>query len=213
VDRTRAGKSLRLVLLCAAVYLLAGAPLARRGVRTWRFTARIRSNDGLTPFETGGFITGTFTIDLDAAPEMQRSVPGQDVFRSKSNAITFTHEGFQFVGKDVDAVVTATEVYESFEVVARDGDLSAGWGKAPAHAIRGRETSYLEFGFRLLHTSPHMSRVLRRDGSLPGRLSLKDFTLRDVRLYFPNGTTFPGGKLTKRGVTVVARVESLTLEK
>ncbi len=54
-----------LVAFLPVVAVAAPAP-ARRDVRTYRFTARVSDNGGVTPFKAGSLITGTFSYDLKA---------------------------------------------------------------------------------------------------------------------------------------------------
>src|SRR5690349_14255781 len=56
--------------------------------RTYRFTARIKSNGGVTPFKAGEALIGVFTYDLRGRNKVAEN-PTNAVFQSARNSISF----------------------------------------------------------------------------------------------------------------------------
>jgi len=171
--------------------------------RTYRFTARITDNAGVTPFKVGDLITGAFTYDLEATKEHE--VKGQiAVYTSKRHSLTFKVGEWQFVGTgDVKLILCTTDSHEHFGIITGGVQAPKGWEIDP----RGPSQSY---GFTLQNAPPR--KVLTRL-DVPRVVSLADFeTARQVKLDFYRGVAFPGGKVQGRA-TVYATVESLEAER
>jgi hypothetical protein len=171
---------------------------APRSVRTYRFTARVTDNGGVTPFKVGSVITGTFSYDLKARntrPAEARS----GAYTSARNALTFEAGGLRFAGTgDVHVIVYAFDTAEYFGLTAPGLKLPRGW-EVP-HG--GRSQSY---GVLLQNVPPRKAIAGR---ALPDRLSLPDFVnTRELRLDFFHGVRFPGGQVNRRA-TVFATLES-----
>jgi hypothetical protein len=168
--------------------------------RTYRFTARITNNEGVTPFKVGELISGSFTYDLRGT-NIRPDVPNHGFYSSRRNSLTFQSGDLRFSGVgDILAVVNAFDEVEDFGIVAPDLKLPDGWEMD--HTRRSQTYSFL------LQNAP-TRKVIPRGASIPERVSLSDFvSSREVRFDFFHGVTFPGGKITSRA-TVYATVESL----
>jgi hypothetical protein len=186
-------------LLIAPDARTAPIPPPGRGVHTYRFTARIRDNGGLSPFKVGGVITGTFTYDLQAKTTRSPN-PFHGHYQSARNSLTFQMGDLRFIGTgDVLVTVGAFDHAEHFQVVAFDLTLPKGWEMDHT----GRSQTYSV----LLQNAP--PRKIITSSGIPGRLSLPDFVnTKELRLDFFHGVRFPGGQ-AKEGATVYAVVESL----
>jgi hypothetical protein len=197
-----------LVLLVAALsHLLwvsatrARAPLPPYAhARSYRFTARITENSGVTPFKVGDVISGSFTYDLKGK-NSQPGLPGHAFYESTRNAITFQVGDLQFTGVgDVTCVVNSLDICEDFGIVAPDLKLPDGW---QMDHKRYSQT----YSFRLQNAP--VRNVIARDATIPERLKLSDFVdTHEVRFDFFEGVSFPGGKVAGRA-TVYAKVDTL----
>jgi hypothetical protein len=195
------------LLLFSAILLLgvpagdASAPLPVH-TRTYRFTARITDNAGITPFKVGQVITGSFTYDLKGT-NIQPGIPAHAFYSSARNSLTFQVGDLRFVGAGkVLAVVNAFDHAEDFGMVAPDLKLPEGWEMD--HTQRSQS-----YGF-LLQNAPSR-KVIARNASIPERVALSDFVnSRELRFDFYHGVSFPGGKVKGRA-TVFATVETLEL--
>jgi hypothetical protein len=174
-----------------------GPPLDQ--VRTYRFTARIKANAGVSPFKVGNVIIGRFTYDLKGQ-NTRPDVLFHGAYQSGRHAITFEMGDLRFTGRgDILVTISTFDYAEHFGIVAHDLHLPAGW-KMDA---KGSQS----FGF-LLQNAPS-KKVLSRPAQIPDRLSLPDFVnTRELRLDFAHGVRFPGGQVNVRA-TVFAIVESL----
>jgi hypothetical protein len=178
----------------------APAPLVRdHHTRTYRFTARIKSNAGVTPFKVADLIKGTFTYDLRAKNKLPADAP-YGSYSSKQNSFAFQLGDLQFTSiGEVGTWITVDDGVEDFSIRAHDVQIPKGW--EVDHT--GRSQSY---GLQLQNVPT--KQVFRRV-EMPDRLSLKDFvSTREVRLDFFHGVRFPGGQVKGRA-TVIATVESL----
>ena len=199
------------VIALATIYLLmvdiavdcharAPAPVYRENyTRTFRFTARIKKNDGVTPFKVGELIKGTFTYDLkgeNIRPDLIRF--GR--YRSKRNSFSFQLGELRFTGVgDVLVSVVAWDHEETVSIVAPDLKLPKGW--------QMDHTRYSQSYGILLQNAP--AKKVLRGGGMPDQLSLADFAnTRELRLDFAHGVRFPGGRVNDRA-TVFATVETL----
>ena len=169
-------------------------------VRTYRFTARIAANAGVTPFKVSSVITGRFTYDLKGKNKHADNL-SHAAFESARNAFTFQMGDLCFSGAGEILVTVATFKYaEHFQIVAFNLNLPMGWEMNPA---KGSQS----FSF-LLQNAP-AKRVLADPPHIPNRLSLPDFVnTRELRLDFFHGVRWPGGQVNARA-TVFAAVETL----
>jgi hypothetical protein len=176
----------------------ARAPLPPR-THTYRFTARITDNAGITPFKVGELITGTFSYD-PRGKNLRPDVVGLGRYQSTRNSLVFQFGGLRFSGLgDISASVSTLDHAEDFGVVAPDLELPMGWEMDHT----GRSQSY---GLILQNAPP---RNAIRSIALPDRLSLSDFVdTRELRLDFFHGVRFPGGQVNARA-TLSATVERL----
>lgn len=166
---------------------------------TYRFTARIKTNDGVTPFKAGDTIQGTFTYDLDSKDKYPDK-PQHGFYKSPRNTFSFQLGNLRFSGVG-DIVVTtgAFEHAEHFQIVAFDLKLPEGWemdhtGKSQSYGI-------------ILQNAPATGAVAN-DG-IPNRVNLSSFSsTRELRLDFYHGVRFPGGQVNRRA-TVYTTVEKL----
>jgi hypothetical protein len=192
-----------IVLVAALFHLLAtrGAPAPapfHTNLRTYRFTARIKENAGVTPLAVGKVITGTLTYDLKGKKTRQVGDHGA-YFQSARNSLVFEVGGLRFSGAgDVLFTVGAFSA-EHYQVVASDLQLPKGW---EMEHTRGSQS----YGI-LLQNAPAKGAV--PGVAIPARLSLSAFTsTRELRLDFYHGVRFPGGAVKGRA-TVYAVVETL----
>jgi hypothetical protein len=168
--------------------------------RTYHFTARISSNEGVTPFKVGALISGSFTYDL------RGTNIHHGFYLSRRNSITFQFGDLRFSGVgDIVTVVNAIDEKEDFNIVAPDLKLPDGWEMD--HTRRSQTYSFLLQNVPARKVIPPGIPI--QGPSIPERISLSDFvSIREVRFDFFHGVTFPGGKITSRA-TVHATVESL----
>lgn len=166
--------------------------------RTYQFKATIKDNAGVTPLKVGESITGQFTYDLRSEPV--RKDKHWAHCKSKRNALVFEYGDLRFVGTGETLVtVSSFPNDEHFGVGAPDLILPKGWEMDH----KGGSQTY---GI-LFQNSPPQKVI---DGIvIPSRLSLDDFkNVREVRLDFFHGVSFPGGGVKERA-TVMAVVETL----
>jgi hypothetical protein len=202
---TRMTKSLGGIVLVSALFQLfaawgapAPAPI-QTNLRTYRFTARIKKNAGITPLPVGKVITGTLTYDLKGKNTRPAGAAFAD-FQSARNSLVFEVGGLRFSSAgDVLFTVGAFDHAEHYQVVAFDLQLPKGWEMD--HTRRSQT-----YGI-VLQNAPAKGAVPR--AAMPDRLSLSDFTsTRELRLDFFHGVRFPGGAVRGRA-TVYAVVETL----
>jgi hypothetical protein len=189
-------------LLCVFRGLVGDGQAAPAPVRTvtYRFTARVTNNGGVTPFKVGELITGSFTYDLRGT-NISPEVPAHGVYSSPRNSLAFQVGKLRFSGVgDIWTVVNAFDHAEDFGVLAPDLKLPEGWEMD--HTRRSQT-----YGF-LIQNAPSR-KVISPTANLPRRIALSDFVnSREVHLFFHHGVKFPGGQVTGRA-TVYATVESL----
>jgi hypothetical protein len=174
------------------------APAPRGSTRTYRFTARVKDNGGVTPFKVGSVITGTFTYDLKAK-NMYPKFRDFARYPSARNSLVFQLGDLRFTGTSgVQVSVTAYKDSAHFSIVTYDMKLPKGW--------EPETTRYNSYGVCLQNVPP---RKVLADPGIPNRLSLPDWVnTRELRLDFGKGVRFPGGAVKGRA-TVHAVVESL----
>jgi hypothetical protein len=188
-------------LVTFALLPLLAATIRPTETRTYRFTARVQKNGGVTPFQVGSIITGSFTYDMQALNLVKDGLPyGQ--YRSPRNRFSFQCDGYSFTGTGVIEVTTGLFPYaEHFGIVAFDLELPPGWkmrhnGESHAYSL-------------LLQNAPPRGAV--RDVKIPKEVKIKNFiSTREVRLTFGHGIRFPGGQVKGEAI-VFAKVESLEL--
>jgi hypothetical protein len=165
---------------------------------TYRFTARIKSNDGVLPFKVGNVIEGTFTYDLESKPRFA-SHP-RNVLDSTRNALSFHMGELRFTGSGQISVTIADYKHaEHFGIGASDLVLPKGWDM---DHTAGSQT------YSVLFQNAPAKGVIAPAG-IPDRISLPSFVnTRELRLDFFHGVRFPGGQVNRRAV-VFATVESL----
>jgi hypothetical protein len=170
-------------------------------MRTYRFTARIKNNAGITPLKVGALIKGKFTYDLDGEKlRLPVNLPDCARYQSKHNTLVFQCGDLRFSATGrIWSSVSMFGYAEHFEVAAFDLQLPKGWEMDH----RGPSQSYTV----VFQNAP--ARKVIRSTQLPKHLSLSDFVdTRELRLDFCNGVRFPGGQVKGRA-TVHAIVESL----
>jgi hypothetical protein len=173
--------------------------IAGGNVRNYRFTARIKANDGVQPFQVGKVITGTFRFDRDAKDRIAYHLL-YGWFSSPHNALTFRLGELRFSGAgDVTATTSVFQASEHFQIVAFDLKLPTGWEMD--HTVRAQS-----YGI-VLQNVP--SKWVLASKGLPEHLSLDRFSgTREFHLDFYHGVRFPGGEVKRRAV-VSADVEKL----
>jgi hypothetical protein len=181
-----------LAVVAAAISLAAPAPFPRPAhphTRTYRFTARIKNNEGITPFKRGQLITGSFTYDLKSkAVRTNGRTYGH--YESARNSFSFQTGGLRFTGVgDVTVTVSTFDHAEHFGIVAPDLKLPKGWEMD--HTRRSQTYSIL------LQNAPSKKAITRL--AIPDRVKLSDFvSTRELRLDFFHGVRFPGGTVKER---------------
>jgi hypothetical protein len=167
--------------------------------RPYRFTARIKSNGGITPLKVGSLVTGRFTYDLEGKA-VRTDGRSWGHYDSARNSFAFQVGDLQFVGVgDVTATVSTFDHSEHFGIVAPDLKLPKGW--EIDHTGRSQTYSVL-----LQNVPPR--KVIGRLG-IPDCVRLRDFVnTRELRLDFFHGVRFPGGRVDDRAV-VYAHLENL----
>jgi hypothetical protein len=215
--KTRLHRFLRVVLVAGFLSLSASGradenkPVAARKparLVTYRFTARITDNAGVTPFKVGTKITGEFTYDMtaknirNAGPKFALS--GE--YKSKRNQIAFTYGKLRFEAKGRVKVTSGTipRIAEDFSVVSFGLRLPMGWKSIePPENKKYRIPS---FGVILQN---HPPRKVLPTADIPKALDLAKFVnAKNAYINFPNGLMFPGGILERR-VKIEAVIEKL----
>jgi hypothetical protein len=210
--RVSAQRSRRLVLLGLLSLGLAGLSWAIGGspptatatalrpdkhTRSYRFKARVTSNDGVSPFRVGSTVTGEFTYDLRAKGPCPHHGGGQ--YPSPGHHFVVQLGKQIFRGRDVAVTTGMLGHAEHFQVVAFDLGLPPRWDM---DHTRGSQT----YGV-LLQNAP--SRGVVTDVAIPRKLKLSDWvTTKELRLDFFHGVRFSGGQAKGRA-TVTATVETL----
>jgi hypothetical protein len=124
----RVGRLLGFALLAAVITSVAASARVPLPVhtRTYRFTARIEDNAGVSPFKVGERFKGTFTYDLKS----RNTVPGKAEhgnYESRRNSLTFRLGDLRFSGAGkVKVTIGAFGHAEHFQVFASDLDLPEG---------------------------------------------------------------------------------------
>jgi hypothetical protein len=172
-------------------------PAADRDLRTYRFTARVTGNGGVTPFQVGAVVKGAVTYDLrgtDRLPAHKES--GR--YESERNSLSARVGDLEFgAAGGVWATTGAFDSAETFQVVAFDLTLPAGWDMD--HTNPGQS-----YGVVLQNAPPR--KALAGKG-LPDQVRLADFKdSRELQFDFFGGVKFPGGEVKGRA-TVRATVE------
>lgn len=164
------------------------------------FTARIKSNGGVTPFKVGEVLMGKFTYDVNS--RAVRSNQSYAHMESTRNSIEFRHGSLLFYGTgDVLATVSSFNHSEHFGVVAPDLSLPPGWDMS--HQRMSQSYSVL------FQNAPN--RGIIKEIKPPGKINLADYvSVREVRLDFFEGVRFPGGQVVHRA-TVMADIVSLDM--
>lgn len=172
-------------------------------LRTYRFTAKIFYNTGVTPLKVGTKLSGKFTYDL-AARRHQTKVKWCVHYRSPRNKIQIRYRKLVFRSEGIGTVSVGVRRngHEALSIASGTLKTPKGWRSHP-HAISGEDKSYCTF---TLQNSP--ARGMLRDTTMPHKLESKGFKGRTVVLDFQHGVTFPGGRSDKRA-TVYARIVSL----
>ena len=115
------------VLLTVFSVWLAYFEREHRDLRTYYFTARIVSNDGITPFKVGTIITGHFKYDL-TAKDVLTQMPEAGHYPSKRNSFVVEYGGDQFVGAGTIKVsVSRFRHSEHIGAGSLDLELPQGW--------------------------------------------------------------------------------------
>jgi hypothetical protein len=191
--------------LLAAVLLLLASPADARTplpihTRTYRFTARVTGNGGVSPFKVGALIHGTFTYDL-RPPTRKVESAVSSYFQSPRNSLVLRVGELRFAASGaVGLNIYASDNDELFWLFASDLELPSGWevghhkGKRQVHGL-------------VLKNAP--PRKVLRPPTVPARIRLADFmTRRELTLNFNRGVRFPGGEVAGQAI-VVATVELL----
>ncbi len=175
-------------------------PAADPDLRTYRFTARVTENGGVTPFKVGAVIKVAITYDM-RGKDLQADGKEYGRYESKKNAISARIGDLEFRSAgDVWAESGAFSYAEHVQVVAFDLDLPAGW-EMDHHSGDKNSNS---FGV-LFQNAP--SRNVLSGKALPDKVNLADFKdTHKLRIDFFSGVKFPGGEVKKRA-TVLASVE------
>jgi hypothetical protein len=186
---------------------------ARKPARlvTYRFTARITDNAGVTPFKFGSKITGEFTYDLTA--KNTKNVP-KDLgpkfarrgrYLSNKNRIVFKYGKLRIESTGIVVVNTGTVpgIAESFNMVASNVVLPKGWKIIEP---RDRKERSRAFGIIFQNYPP---RGVLPSAHLPKDLDLSKFSnVKNMFLDFFHGVAFPGGAVSRRA-KVEAEIQEL----
>jgi hypothetical protein len=183
--------------------LLVAAPLRPPAddpnLRTFRFSARVAKNGGVTPFEVGTVVKGTITYDLRGKDRLTENFECGK-YDSERNALSLRLGDLEFKG--VGKVVASASAFghaESVSVIAPDLVLPSGW--AMEHGSRSQS-----YGVILQNAPP---RDVLAGKKLPDKVQLADFKdTRELRLDFSDGIKFPGGEVKGRA-TVHCKIEEL----
>jgi hypothetical protein len=176
-------------------------------LRTYRFTAKITHNGGVTPFKVGTMVTGEFTYDLYAT-NIRPDRRDVGWYNSSKHRFSFRYGKLRFVGKgDIRlSIGKIPNTVESFGIGPRDLTMPPGWKMAPRDPQLPGDVP----GFRvMLQNSPPFGAI--KNTSVPGKIEFWRFaTSRDFRLHFSQGVAFPGGQLEAR-TFVYAEIKKLEL--
>ncbi|GAB4154636.1 MAG: hypothetical protein Tsb009_31300 [Planctomycetaceae bacterium] len=174
-------------------------------LRTYRFTAKIIHNGGVTPFKVGTKLTGEFTYDL-AAPNTSKLKwlgfyrSSRTRFAIRYGKLVFSSEGNGWVN------VAVRRQQEGMVIEGTSLKLPKGW-VAKADLAGKSKTSC---GISLQN---QRSRQILSNTNLPTDLTFwKRFEYCTVSLDFASGTQFPGGSFEKY-TRVIAQVEKLDLKR
>ena len=171
-------------------------------LRTYRFTAKIIHNTGVTPLRVGTHLTGQFTYSLKAS-QTASNLKWVGHYRSAKIKIRICYGKLVFSSQDVGWIkVTSTKDQRGLYVGGANLKLPKGW-QAKANAVGTRKSSC---GFSLQDRG---SNTLLPNTSIPSSLAFwKRFETCTVRLDFSHGVRFPGGG-ADRHAAAFAKVESL----
>jgi hypothetical protein len=174
------------------------------GLRTYRFSAKITENGGVTPFEVDKEIRGRFTYDLE---DKSKNPPNKlsEAYCSERNTVTcqidkltFTGTGDRNMSLGTLLLVSATGTAERFGVVARDFKLPVGWDMN-----HSSKALLIGVGFQ---NQP--ARNVLPTSAIPDKLQLADWKdMRGVFVVFDD-VKFPGGEV-KGQASVKATIEKL----
>ncbi len=189
-------RSLMLVL-CSIVCIVGCNQREEAGVRVYRFSATITSNDGLSPFEIGKEMTGQFTYSLKGEDRLPEDAPREHMgrFSAKQNELAIRVGDMNFrASGEIHVLIGKFEQGERFEIVAGDFSVPEGWSIDHSGFTHGCEFSLLNYPAQEALTN----------SKIPEKLSLDNWKERCVRLIFPEGVVFPGDTVklvTERFVT------------
>jgi len=173
-------------------------------LRTFRFTAIIKSNYGETPFKVGTKITGEFTYDLSAKDSKPEALH-RGWYESPNNRIVFKYRSLTF--KSSGRVWVSTSCckgpVEGFFIGTRDIDMPKGW--TLIDPPKDRPYNSRTFSVRL-QNGPRQDVV--RDDTIPTNLHLHQFRHKGLKVDFYDGVKHPGGVIRRRA-TVYAILEYL----
>jgi hypothetical protein len=175
-------------------------------LRTYRFTATIKGNSGVTPFKVGSKITGKFTYDL-AAKDLRRDSQTSGHYKAPGNSIEIRCGSLRFVSiRDVRAHMNLTKpFYEGFSIRASEWTLPKGWRYAPRPAPPTFDSCNIAISLQNRRNEIH---VLSSGRLLPETDLTKRFRHRAVRMTFYHGIHFPGGSVKKLAV-VYAEIDEI----
>ena len=162
-------------------------------LRTYRFTAKIYYNGGVTPFKVGTKLTGQFTYDLSANDES--NLKWQGLYRSPRNRIEIRYGKLIFSSQDEVRVGVGShkKSFEGFGISGGKLKLPKGWSSLP-DPVSWRDLSYL-----IVSLQNRPPRGVLPTTIIPYRLDFwKRFQTRTVRIDFIDGVHFPGGRIEKR---------------
>jgi hypothetical protein len=176
-------------------------------LRTYRFTAKITHNGGVTPFKVGTMIMGEFTYDIYATNiRPDRSEVGW--YNSSNHRFWFQYGKLRFVGRgDIRlSVGKIPKIVESFGIGSRDLKMPPGWRLGPPDSRFSGDVP----GFRvMLQNDPPFGAI--NNPAVPTKIEFWRFaTTRELRLHFAHGIRFPGGKVERRAF-VYAEIQRLDL--
>jgi hypothetical protein len=174
-------------------------------LRTYRFTAKIIYNTGVTPMKVGTRLTGEFTYGLAAHNVSTLKRIGR--YRSRRNKLSIRYGKLVFRCQDVVTVsvgISTPNRFEAFSISGGKLNVPKGW-RSHLDSFSGMDKSYITF---YLQNSP--ARALLVDGTrIPSHLDAwKRFQTRTLVLDFQDGVDFPGGRVDKRA-SVYAKIETL----
>lgn len=175
-------------------------------LRTYRFTAKITDNGGITPFKVGGKITGEFTYDLFAKNVRPRLLE-YPRYESKKNRMVVEYGSLRFKARGrIRLNIGASTSMEHFQIVTNDLAMPNGWQFILPES--GRKNRYRTFGI-VLQNSP--TRWVLVSPRIPRTLKLSNFVnTRELTFDFAFGLRYPGGVI-KRRCTLKATIETLAL--